>query len=652
MKNITFITVAALLLINLSGCGGSSGNSGSIVRYGYAVDDYVIGGTVKFYDAGGAIVYTTTTKDKGEFSWPETISGSVKIEITGGLEDADGISTTTNDQRAFQNTLSAMVNANTETAPIVVSAVSTGLTYAAAGDLQKYRALSKELPADIFDKFFAGDSENKDNIDARLENIKKIQRALTFTNIVNEIADDGQLNNSNSISISAARVAISVSTTSLPISVVADIALQYCVAEALDKEPSTITMADLSSITRLYCTDANVSSLKGIETMTSLESLSLNDNEITDAKPITQLQHLYYLNLSGNRITTVSDLNSGAYSGLALEIDKNCIQDTGSLVDSPQLLISQYITQDSKQFPGCAKNDADVRRIVAKVSSTGAYVLTYMATQNALADCKIDWGDGATESALCDARAHTLQHTYAIKPTNPVIFKINGITKGSASFTSASSLSDDFSGTSLDTSKWVVESLGGNLATLSMSGGYLNINVPGGSCGYCGTSDGLRLKPKIDPLLGDFVMELSAEEIARASRDSSQPISNIQLLLVGAAAQAGIYVTGDVNNNQGTPGHTIYAYYLNGGAATYPIVKSLTIGQYYALKFRIRRAGGLLYLGYMIPQDTTWNEVTVPASFPSTGGYTPSIVVASGDGGGTRVNSSFKARFDYFSISR
>lgn len=216
----------------------------------------------------------------------------------------------------------------------------------------------------------------------------------------------------------------------------------------------------------------------------------------------------------------------------------------------------------------------------------------------------------------------------------------------------ATNFSDDFSGASLDAKKWVVESLGGNVASLTWQGSYLEINVPGGSCGYCGISDGSRFTPQTDSLAGDFVMELSAEEIARASRDSSQPISNIQLLLLGATTQAGIYVTGDVNNNQGNPGHTIYAYYINGGAATYPIVKSLTIGQYYALKFRIRRAGGVLYLGYMIPQDTTWNEVTVPASFPSTGVYTPSIVVASGDGGGTRVNSSFKARFHYFTISR
>ena len=225
-----------------------------------------------------------------------------------------------------------------------------------------------------------------------------------------------------------------------------------------------------------------------------------------------------------------------------------------------------------------------------------------------------------------------------------------------AASATATNFSDNFSGASLDAKKWVVESIGGNLATLAWQGSYLEISVPGGSCGYCGISDGLRFRPQTDSLTGDFVMELSAEEIARASRDGTPPINNIQLLLFGATAQAGIYVTGDVNNNQGNPGHTIYAFYSNGGAATYPIVKSLTIGQYYAFKFRIRRAGGVLYLGYMIPQaipqESTWNEVTVPSSFPSATVITPSIVVASGDGGGTRVNSSFKARFHNFTISK
>lgn len=209
---------------------------------------------------------------------------------------------------------------------------------------------------------------------------------------------------------------------------------------------------------------------------------------------------------------------------------------------------------------------------------------------------------------------------------------------------------DGFDSAVLDASKWTVEALNGNLASSNQSGGFLNVNVPGGSCGVCGVSDGARLKPKVGAIPGDFEVILSAEELGRTSRDQTQPLSTIQLLMTGSNEELGIYVVGDVISNQGISGHQIITYFRNGNSVTYPSIRNLAAGQYYAMQFRIRRSVGISYLAYKLADDQIWTEAIVPSSFPPTAVFTPSIVVASGDGGSTRTNSSLRARFDFVSI--
>lgn len=212
--------------------------------------------------------------------------------------------------------------------------------------------------------------------------------------------------------------------------------------------------------------------------------------------------------------------------------------------------------------------------------------------------------------------------------------------------------SENFNGTTLDATKWTVESLGGNLATYTASGGFLNITVPGGSCGFCGTSDGARFKPMVQPLAGDFQVTLTAVELERLSRDLTRPISTIQLLLTAGSTELGIYVVGDVASNQGTPGHKIITYYRTSVETIYPSTRHLSIGEYYSVQFRIRRANGISYLAYKLESEGNWTEVIVPASFPAAVSLMPTIVASSGDGGGTRTNSSFRLRFDEFTIAR
>jgi hypothetical protein len=129
--------------------------------------------------------------------------------------------------------------------------------------------------------------------------------------------------------------------------------------------------------------------------------------------------------------------------------------------------------------------------------------------------------------------------------------------------TSVGSFNDDFSGTSLDLNKWEVRTAttaccgDGVPATYSVSGGYLNIAVPGGSCGYCGVGDGSSFSPKVAPLEGDFEVYVSFQELSRTSRDGTGPMNIVALDLANGATNAGIYVVGDVLNNSGTRGHNI-----------------------------------------------------------------------------------------------
>ena len=197
-----------------------------------------------------------------------------------------------------------------------------------------------------------------------------------------------------------------------------------------------------------------------------------------------------------------------------------------------------------------------------------------------------------------------------------------------------------------------MQAFNGNIATYTQSNGYLNVTVPGGSCGFCGVSDGARFTPRISALADDFEVVLTAEEVERVSRDSTKPLSNLQLLLTGSTTELGIYITGDVIDNQGISGHQIISYYRNGANIVYPLTRSLIVGQYYAFQFRIRRSDGVSYLAYRTSQDAAWTEFAVPASFPATASLVPSLVIASGDGGGTRANSSFKVTLDSISISQ
>jgi murein DD-endopeptidase MepM/ murein hydrolase activator NlpD len=207
---------------------------------------------------------------------------------------------------------------------------------------------------------------------------------------------------------------------------------------------------------------------------------------------------------------------------------------------------------------------------------------------------------------------------------------------------------DDFSGAALDPAKWAVEAISTPPANMVMSGGYLNIDIAGGSCGSCGVAKGVRLRPLIGAMGGNFEVVVSGEELLRQARDASSPLSVLNLELTSGAARLGIYVVGDAENNSGSPGHKVISYYLD-GTVNDQANDALAIGQYYAIDFRIKRQGGVTSIAYRLGPQAPWIDRTI-ASANQALPWEVKLSAFSGDGGGTQVNSRFVSRLDYVSV--
>ena len=119
--------------------------------------------------------------------------------------------------------------------------------------------------------------------------------------------------------------------------------------------------------------------------------------------------------------------------------------------------------------------------------------------------------------------------------------------------------------------------------------------------------------------------------------------------------QLGIGIVGDVLNNSGTAGHAVVVVYQIGNATTYPLgypAQSLSIGQYDAFQFRVRRLGGTVDVAYRIGAEPVWTVTTLPATFPAANLTAPIITIGTGDAGHTTSNSAFKAKLDYVTIQQ
>lgn len=467
---VSFLVLSAII----ASCGGGSGgsglasgdntntggdNGGGVTPSGYsvyAIDDYIIDATVSVYQLGASdLLFTTTTGDLGSFILPNTLSGVVKIEIKGGYEDIDGVAATTIDRKLFTKTLITLVNADDKNyCPVIVSALTTGIEAYAAGDFTKFQQAIDALPDDVKQLVDLSDViTNTISQKERFEMVKNITRISGFDSLSDELQDDGELNGSNG-GLNAAILESTVQTIKKQgrLSPIKDPVLRMCVAATLQTEIESVTYNQLLLVTDLSCAGSGVTSVAGIDILDNLEYLNLASNDIADIAPLANLSKLSWLSLFDNRVTNIAPLNDGEFVGLGLNLEENCITDLSSINGNQRIVLAGYNQNTNKQYADCNKNGADLTLLRVWVTSTGLYKLLFRATDNSAAVCSIDWGDGQTETVSCDARPHSLSHSYAVSPSQPVVFKVNGVEAGRASYISspAASLAITFTQPALD----------------------------------------------------------------------------------------------------------------------------------------------------------------------------------------------------------
>jgi len=140
------------------------------------------------------------------------------------------------------------------------------------------------------------------------------------------------------------------------------------VRDALGIGSGDITAADAAGFLYLQADDHGITSLEGIQCLTSLTSLLLSDNEISDLSPVAALFALQELVVDGDQISDLSPLASlTALDQLSMEDDQ--ITDLGPLNGAPWLSECDYI--NLKGDPIDADEEAED---IAALDAAGACV--------------------------------------------------------------------------------------------------------------------------------------------------------------------------------------------------------------------------------------------------------------------------------------
>ena len=115
-----------------------------------------------------------------------------------------------------------------------------------------------------------------------------------------------------------------------------DANLEAAIRNSLSVGAQDVTCAMMSGLTRLVAQTRGITSLMGIENLTSLTSLLLDDNSITDISAVSGLTSLTTLTLSVNSISDIGPL-SGLTSLTVLTLIGNSISDIQPLLDNTGL---------------------------------------------------------------------------------------------------------------------------------------------------------------------------------------------------------------------------------------------------------------------------------------------------------------------------
>lgn len=129
----------------------------------------------------------------------------------------------------------------------------------------------------------------------------------------------------------------------------ADANLEEAVRSELGVPPGNdLTCEQVATLTNLNAGDRGITSLVGIQNLTSLQSVELGGNSITDISPVSALTSLQVLGFFGNSITDISAV-SGLTNLWLLELSNNSISDispVGGLTNLTHLGIAANLLTD------------------------------------------------------------------------------------------------------------------------------------------------------------------------------------------------------------------------------------------------------------------------------------------------------------------
>ena len=159
-----------------------------------------------------------------------------------------------------------------------------------------------------------------------------------------------------------AKAAAWVSDPNDPNNVTIEVAIRKSLKYIGESPTGELTQADLKKVTELELDRKQLTSVKGLEKLTQLESLHLSHNKLTDVKGLENLTQLKELPLDDNQLTSVKGLeNLTQLEGLWLP--RNQLKDVKGLkkltrlteldlIDNPDLTKAQ-IDELKKALPKC-----------------------------------------------------------------------------------------------------------------------------------------------------------------------------------------------------------------------------------------------------------------------------------------------------------
>ena len=389
--------MASCALVSCGGGGGAAsvpGGTATATFHGLVIDDYVIGAKVEFFDTvTNALVGETRTGARGEVNFDLPAQGNYLIVVNGGVIDADGDPSTTADQLPFSDTIRGMVVPALQSRMQILGGATTGLISFVGSDPVKYRdamlALDRVVP--VF-------AESASASDSRVQSVLSVQRSLGFSQLIAEIADDGQINGSLNITEDRAR-GITETVTRASGLAVKDPQLFTCIEEAVGKlNPSG---EDLKTVTELVCAHRYIYSLDGIEALSGLTSLVLRGNAISSLAPLADIRTLTYVDVADNRISSLTDLGTANYTEEAtFNVDDNCLS-ANPVVKNVEFLNA------SRQRATCNKVVRDPVLFNAQRLTTDKFVVSYRVPTTA--NCALQYSSAVSVPLQCDNRIHRLE---------------------------------------------------------------------------------------------------------------------------------------------------------------------------------------------------------------------------------------------------